>query len=98
MVNSIGNNYNANAALTDNSKAVYAAQRQDAPAAPKETVNKIESKDLRIKDQIKEMADNPPIDKALVEDIKAKVEQGIYPIDLDLVTDKMFESLRESKT
>ena len=98
MVNSIGNNYNTNAAVTDNSKAVYAAQRQDAPAAPKEVVNKIESKDLRIKDQIKDMADSPPIDRALVEDIKAKVEQGIYPIDLDLVMDKMFESFRESKT
>ena len=98
MVNSIGNNYITNAAVTDNSKAAYAAQRQDAPAAPKEIVNKIESKDLRIKDQIKDMADSPPIDRALVEDIKAKVEQGIYPIDLDLVMDKMFESFRESKT
>ena len=98
MVNSIGNNYSTNAAVTDNSKAAYAAQRQDAPAAPKEVVNKIESKDLRIKDQIKDMADSPPIDRALVEDIKAKVEQGIYPIDLDLVMDKMFESFRESKT
>ena len=98
MVNSIGNNYSTNAAVTDNSKAAYAAQRQDAPAAPKEIVNKIESKDLRIKDQIKDMADSPPIDRALVEDIKAKVEQGIYPIDLDLVMDKMFESFRESKT
>ena len=98
MVNSIGNNYNTNSAVTDNSKAAYAAQRQDAPAAPKEIVNKIESKDLRIKDQIKDMADSPPIDRALVEDIKAKVEQGIYPIDLDLVMDKMFESFRESKT
>ena len=98
MVNSIGNNYNANAALTDNSKAVYAAQRQDAPAAPKEIVNKIESKDLRIKDQIKDMANSPPIDKAMVEDIKSQVEQGIYPIDLDQLMDKMFESFRESKT
>ena len=98
MVNSIGNNYSTNAAVTDNSKAAYAAQRQDAPAAPKEIVNKIESKDLRIKDQIKDMADSPPVDKALVEDIKAKVEQGIYPIDLDLVMDKMFESFREAKT
>ena len=98
MVNSIGNNYSTNAAVTDNSKAAAAAQRQDAPAAPKEIVNKIESKDLRIKDQIKDMADSPPIDRALVEDIKAKVEQGIYPIDLDLVMDKMFESFRESKT
>lgn len=98
MVNSIGNNYSTNAAVTDNSKAAYAAQRQDAPAAPKEIVNKIESKDLRIKDQIKDMANNPPIDKAMVEDIKSQVEQGIYPIDLDLVMDKMFESFRESKT
>ena len=98
MVNSIGNNYSTNAAVTDNSKAAYAAQRQDAPAAPKEIVNKIESKDLRIKDQIKDMADSPPVDKALVADIKAKVEQGIYPIDLDQLMDKMFESFRESKT
>jgi anti-sigma28 factor (negative regulator of flagellin synthesis) len=40
--------------------------------------------------------DGPPVDRSLVNEIKTKVEQGRYPIDLDIVTEKMFESFREA--
>ena len=59
--------------------------------------NKLESKDLTIKDQVSKLADGPPVDRALVTEIKTKVEQGRYPIDLDLVTEKMFESFKEAE-
>ena len=63
---------------------------------PKEIVNKLDSKDLNIKDQVINLADQPPVDQALVDEIKIKVEQGRYPIDLDVVTEKLFKSFQEA--
>jgi anti-sigma28 factor (negative regulator of flagellin synthesis) len=32
----------------------------------------------------------------VVQEIKIKVEQGRYPIDLDMVTEKMFENFKDA--
>ena len=98
MIDSISNSYNNGAAaLTDNSAAGSAADKQAAPLIAKTTISNYDSKDMTIKDQINELArSGPPVDKSMVQEIKNKVEQGIYPIDLDLVTEKMFESFKEA--
>ena len=98
MISPISNSYNSsNAALNENSSAGLAADQQATPVASKAIVNKVDSQDLTIKDQIKDLAaSGPPVDNTLVAEIKNKVEQGIYPIDLDLVTQKMFESFEEA--
>ena len=98
MIDSISNSYNNSAAaLTDNGLASSANDRKTAPAVAKATISNIDSQDLTIKDQINDLASSgPPVDKSLVQEIKNKVEQGIYPIDLDMVTEKMFESFEEA--
>ena len=98
MIDSISNSYNNSAAaLTDNSLASSANDKQTAPALEKAAISNIDSQDLTIKDQINDLANSgPPVDKSLVQEIKNKVEQGIYPIDLDMVTEKMFESFEEA--
>ena len=96
MINSVGNNVaNANVQLSDSNKANITVDKNVSDLAPKEIVNKLDSKDLTIKDQVAKLADGPPIDRSLVNEIKTKVEQGRYPIDLDIVTEKMFESFKE---
>ena len=98
MIDSISNSYNKSAvALNDNSSASSANDKQTAPAVAKATKSNIDSHDLTIKDQIKDLASSgPPVDKSMVQEIKNKVEQGIYPIDLDMVTEKIFESFEEA--
>ena len=98
MINPVSNSYNSNnAALNENSNAGLAADQKAIPVVSKSVVNKVDSQDLTIKDQIKDLArSGPPIDKSLVNEIKNKVEQGIYPIDLDLVTEKMFENFKDA--
>lgn len=98
MINSISNNYNnSTVLLNENNASGSATEKQAAPAAQKETVGKVDSQDLTIKDQLKDLASSgPPIDKLLVQEIKNKVEQGRYPIDLDMVTEKMFESFKDA--
>ena len=99
MINSISNNVsNASVQLSDSNKANITVDKNVSDLAPKEIVNKLDSKDLTIKDQVAKLADGPPIDRSLVNEIKTKVEQGRYPIDLDIVTEKMFESFKEAKS
>jgi flagellar biosynthesis anti-sigma factor FlgM len=101
MINSVSNNVsvaNASVQLSDSNKADITVDKHVSDLAPKEIVNKLDSKDLTIKDQVAKLADGPPIDRSLVNEIKTKVEQGRYPIDLDIVTEKMFESFKEAES
>ncbi|MDB0006045.1 flagellar biosynthesis anti-sigma factor FlgM [bacterium] len=99
MINSVSNNVsNASVQLSDSNKANITVDKNVSDLAPKEIVNKLDSKDLTIKDQVARLADGPPIDRSLVNEIKTKVEQGRYPIDLDIVTEKMFESFKEAES
>ena len=97
MINSVSNNIPTTTVnVNDSSKMSPTVDRQVSDLPTTEIVNRLDSKDLTIKDQVKQLADEPPVDKSMVNQIKAKVEQGIYPIDLDLVTQKMFESFQET--
>lgn len=99
MINSVNNNVsNASVQLSDSNKANITVDKNVSDLAPKEIVNKLDSKDLTIKDRVAKLADGPPIDRSLVNEIKTKVEQGRYPIDLDIVTEKMFESFKEAES
>ena len=98
MINSVSNNFqNANTQLTDNSKAQVNVDTSVSDLPRKEIVNKLDGMDLTIKDQVIKLADGPPVDRSMVNEIKSKVEQGRYPIDLDLVTAKMFASFQEAR-
>ena len=94
MINSVSNSFINNApVLNENS---IPTDRQAAISVPKEIVNKIDGNLLTIKDQVKDMAaSGPPISKDLAQ-IKNKIDQGIYPIDLGKVTEKIFESFQEA--
>jgi negative regulator of flagellin synthesis FlgM len=99
MINSVSNNVaNASVQLSDGNKANVTVDKNVSDLGLKEIVNKIDSKDLTIKDQVAKLAEGPPIDRTLVNEIKTKVEQGRYPIDLDIVTEKMFESFKEAES
>ena len=94
MINSVSNSFINNApVLNENS---IPTDRQAAISVPKEIVNKIDGNLLTIKNQVKDMAaSGPPISKDLTQ-IKNKIDQGIYPIDLGKVTAKIFESFQEA--
>ena len=98
MINSVNSHApNASVQLSDSNQANITVDKRISDLAPKEIVNKLDSKDLTIKSQVAKLADGPPVDRSLVKEIKNKVEQGRYPIDLDQVTAKMFESFQEAE-
>ena len=97
MINSVSNNFaNTNVQVSDNNKENFAVDKRVSDLPPKEIVNKLDSKDLNIRDQVIKLADQPPVDQALVDEIKTRVEQGRYPIDIDVVTEKLFKSFQEA--
>ncbi|NDE30274.1 MAG: flagellar biosynthesis anti-sigma factor FlgM, partial [Flavobacteriia bacterium] len=49
---------------------------------------------LSVSDKVKSMASEPPINIELVNEIRQKVSEGRYPIDLNSITNKMFESIK----
>mgnify|MGYP006113983845 FL=1 len=94
MINSVSNSFINNAPVLNENN--IPTDRQAAISVPKEIVNKINSNSLIIKHQVKDMAaSGPPISKDLAQ-IKNKIDQGIYPIDLGKVTEKIFESFQEA--
>ena len=49
---------------------------------------------LSISDKVKSMSKEPPVNIQLVNEIRQKVSEGRYPIDLNAISSKMFESIK----
>ena len=53
MINSVSNNFvNTNVQVNDSNKESFTVDKQVSDLPPKELVNKLDSKDLNIKDQV----------------------------------------------
>lgn len=55
------------------------------------------SLDLSLSEKVSSLAESPPINMELVNEIREKVEQGRYPIDLDAISTKLFESIQDAE-
>ena len=47
--------------------------------------------------KVSSLASSPPVDMELVNEIRNKVEEGRYPIDLDAISAKLFESIQDGE-
>jgi negative regulator of flagellin synthesis FlgM len=52
---------------------------------------------LSSKAQVKDMAEKPPLDIEAVGRIKEAIANGTYPIDLDQISNKLFENYLEMR-
>ena len=55
------------------------------------------SVDLSISEKVSTLAASPPVNLEMVNEIRNKVEQGRYPIDLDELSAKLFESIQDGE-
>ena len=46
---------------------------------------------------MKSLSAEPPINIEVVNEIKQKVSEGRYPIDLNAISNKLFESIKEGE-
>ena len=97
MVDSVRNSSQANSSAVHDQKKSNVSNMQTTEVATKaKTVQSDTSVQLSlsVSDKVKSMASEPPINIELVNEIRQKVSEGRYPIDLNSITNKMFESIK----
>ncbi len=57
----------------------------------------IDGSSLAIKSEIASLAETPPVDIEIVNKIKQQIEAGNYPVNLDLISERLMESYIEMK-
>ena len=100
MVDTVRNSPNMGSlAVNDQKKSGVArtqtSQVSDANSA--KTDNNSVSVDLSLSEKVSSMSSSPPINMELVNEIREKVEQGRYPIDLDAISTKLYESIQDAE-
>ena len=97
MVDSVRQSPNlGSSAVHDQKKSRAASVDTESTSAPQKTNSAEVSVDvsLSIADKVKSMSSEPPIDIQLVNEIRQKVAEGRYPIDVSAISSKMFESIK----
>jgi len=97
MVESVRQNLNVGSnAVHDQKKSRAAVVDTNTPTVTQRTRSAEASVDvsLSISDKVKSMSNEPPINIQLVNEIRQKVSEGRYPIDLNAISSKMFESIK----
>lgn len=97
MVDSVRQSPNlGSGAIHDQKKSRAASVDTESTSATQKTNSAEVSVDvsLSIADKVKSMSSEPPIDIQLVNEIRQKVAEGRYPIDVSAISSKMFESIK----
>ena len=97
MVDSVRQSPNlGSSAVHDQKKSRAASVDTGSTSATQKTNSAEVSVDvsLSIVDKVKSMSSEPPIDIQLVNEIRQKVAEGRYPIDVGAISSKMFESIQ----
>ena len=55
------------------------------------------SVDLSVSEKVKSLSSEPPVNIEVVNEIRQRVSEGRYPIDLNAITNKLFESIKEGE-
>ena len=100
MVDSVRNSTNLGGLTVHDQKKsnVSSGQANQLPGNGNAQAEKASvSVDLSLSEKVSSLAGSPPINMELVNEIREKVEQGRYPIDLDAISSKLFESIQDAE-
>ena len=100
MVDSVRNSPNVGNLAVHEQKKSNVSSGQTNQVAESDTVradNSAVSVDLSISEKVSTLAASPPVNLEMVNEIRNKVEQGRYPIDLDELSAKLFESIQDGE-
>ena len=94
--------------IKHNMRQMLVPGAQDAKAAPPRggqaaadvtavSAGSVDASSLSRKNSVSALGETPPIDTEVVSRIKQQIEAGKYPINLDLVSERLMESYLEMK-
>ena len=100
MVDTVRNSPNAGTSTVHDQRKSRVSQVEqtntsvaDKTQSPAQSV----SVDLSISEKVKSLSSEPPINIEVVSEIRQKVSEGRYPIDLNAITNKLFESTKDGE-
>jgi len=100
MVDPVRNSPNMGGLAVHDQKKSNVSSGQESNDATIGTVKAEKSSvsvDLSLSEKVSSLAESPPMNMELVNEIREKVEQGRYPIDLDSISTKLFESIQDAE-
>ena len=101
MVDTVRNSPNAGSATVQDQRKSRVAQAEasqtSAPEKAAATPSASVSVDLSVSEKVKSLSSEPPVNIEVVNEIRQKVSEGRYPIDLNAITNKLFESIKEGE-
>ena len=101
MVDTVRNSPNAGSATVQDQRKSRVAQAEtsqtSAPEKVAATPSASVSVDLSVSEKVKSLSSEPPVNIEVVNEIRQKVSEGRYPIDLNAITNKLFESIKEGE-
>ena len=101
MVDTVRNSPNTGSATVQDQRKSRASQTETSQtsAANKATAATpaAVSVDLSVSEKVKSLSSEPPVNIEVVNEIRQKVSEGRYPIDLNAITNKLFESIKEGE-
>ena len=59
--------------------------------------NSVDESKVGIKESVSALTDTPPIDTEVVNKIKEAIQAGNYPVNLDLISERLMESYLEMR-
>ena len=89
------NGSNSNSKKTSLDSAKVSVQNINSSKSIEKNIEKVTQ--FISKERIKDMAKQPPIDKASTTRIKNAIANGSYPIDLDKIADALYDAYKEIK-
>ena len=97
MVDTVRNSPNAGTSTVHDQRKSRVSQvdQSHSSMAEKATASaQSVSVDLSVSEKVKSLSSEPPVNIEVVSEIRQKVSEGRYPIDLNAITNKLFESIK----
>ena len=101
MVDTVRNSPNTGSATVQDQKKSRVSQAETSQTSAADKGAAVSSQsvsvDLSVSEKVKSRSSEPPVNIEVVNEIRQKVSEGRYPIDLNAITNKLFESIKEGE-
>ena len=101
MVDTVRNSPSTGSATVQDQKKSRVSQAETSPTSAADKATAVSSQSvsvaLSVSETVKSLSSEPPVNIEVVKEIRQKVSEGRYPIDLNAITNKLFESIKEGE-
>ena len=101
MVDTVRNSPSTGSATVQDQRKSRVSQPETSQTSAADKATAVSSQsvsvDLSVSEKVKSLSSEPPVNIEVVNEIRQKVSEGRYPIDLNAITNKLFESIKEGE-